>query len=372
MRLSQPQSRLRSLDVFRGVTIASMILVNTPGSREDTYAPLLHADWIGWTFADTIFPSFLWIVGVSLTLSSAARLERGENRTALFMHALQRSVLLFVIGVALSAFVFPVRVFPLFRFEHYLQLTGVLQKIAVCYLAATAVFLWSSWRGVLAWIVGLNVVYLALMYFYPVPGCEAGLVDGECNFAGYIDRILLDGHLWRVEGMQDPDGLGGILPAITSVLFGVLAGYMLRLDPRAAHRARWLLASGCVLVLTGLALSIWIPISKPLWTTSFAALMAGLTSAAMAFCIWVCDVRQWVRWLKPFEIFGMNAIAAYVISVVARPVARWHVFGNTLYDDLCLAIASPANASLIYAALHVLGVFVVVWWMYRRRWFLRF
>jgi len=371
MRLSQPQSRLRSLDVFRGVTIASMILVNTPGSHEDAYAPLLHADWTGWTFADTIFPSFLWIVGVSLTLSSAARLERGQTRGALFKHAVQRSALLFVIGVALSAFVFPVRAFPLFRFEHYLQFTGALEKIALCYLVATAVFLWTSWRGVVVWIVGLNLVYLGLMYLYPVPACDDGPWTVRCNFAGYIDRVLLDGYLWGNLEAQDPDGLGSVLPAITSVLFGVLAGYLLRLEPRAIHRARWMLASGCVLALTGLALSNWVPISKPLWTTSFAVLMAGLSSTSMAFWIWICDVRDWSRWLKPFEIFGTNAIAAYVISVAGMNVAKVHVFGKTLYDDLCLAIASPPNASLIYAVLHVLGVFVVVWWMYRRRWFLR-
>jgi predicted acyltransferase len=371
MRLSPPQARLRSLDVFRGATIASMILVNTPGSLEASYPQLRHADWFGWTFADTIFPAFLWIIGVSMALSTATRLDRGDSRFALLKHAVHRSVVLFAIGVFLTAFVFPVREFPLFRFEHYLQLSGVLQKIAICYLVATAIFLTTGWRGVVASIVALSLMYLGLAYFYPVPNCDAGVWTIRCNFAAYVDHALLNGHLWRVPGKQDPDALGSLLPATTSVLYGVLAGYLLCVESDPRRRMKWMLISGYVLVPVGLVLSSWIPISKPLWTPSYAVLMAGLASWAMAFFIWVVDIRS-VRWLKPLEIFGMNALAAYVVSVAGIHVAKLHVFGKSLYNDFCLAIADPANASLIYAAFHVLVVFVVVWWMYRHRWFLRF
>src|SRR5687768_14800812 len=156
MKLSPPQSRLRSLDAYRGITIAAMILVNDPGAVEDTYPALLHAPWTGWTFADTIFPAFLWIIGVSITLSTTARLARGQDRGTLLRHGLQRSALLFLIGIVLSDLTFPVQTFPYFRFEDYLPLTGVLQKIAVCYLAAMAIFLWTSWRGVITWIIGLS------------------------------------------------------------------------------------------------------------------------------------------------------------------------------------------------------------------------
>jgi len=371
MRLSPPQSRLRSLDVYRGITIAAMILVNDPGAVEDTYPALLHAPWTGWTFADTIFPAFLWIIGVSITLSTAARLARGDDRGTLLRHGLQRSALLFLIGIALSDLTFPVRTFPYFRFEDYLPLTGVLQKIAVCYLAATAIFLWTTWRGVIAWIIGLSAVYVALMSLFTVPNCNAGTWTVDCNFAGYIDRVLLEGHLWRNDAKQDPDGLGSLLPAITSVLFGVLAGYVLKADARPSGQVGWMLMMAGALMPLGLLLSLWIPISKPLWTPSFAIFMAGLSSACMAFWIWVADLRQWVRWLKPLEIFGMNAIAAYIVSIAGMNVAKIHFSGKTLYDDVCRAIASPENASLIYAALHVLGVFLVVWFMYRKRWFLR-
>ena len=209
------------------------------------------------------------------------------------------------------------------------------------------------------------------MFLFTVPNCDAGPWTVDCNFAGYIDRVLLDGHLWRNDAKQDPDGLGSLLPAITSVLFGVLAGYVLKADTRPSGQVRWMLMMAGALMPVGLLLSLWIPISKPLWTPSFAIFMAGLSSACMAFWIWVADLRQWVRWLKPLEIFGMNAIAAYIVSIAGRNVAKVHFFGKTLYDDVCRAIASPENASLIYAALHVLGVFLVVWFMYRKRWFLR-
>ena len=206
----------------------------------------------------------------------------------------------------------------------------MLQKIAVCYLAATAIFLWTSWRGVIAWIVGLNVVYVALMYLFTVPELQRGSLDASIATSPDISTVsLLNGHLWANDAQQDPDGLGSLLPAITSVLFGVLAGYVLKADTRPSGQVRWMLMMAGALMPVGLLLSLWIPISKPLWTPSFAIFMAGLSSACMAFWIWVADLRQWVRWLKPLEILGMNAIAAYIVSIAGRNVAKLHFFGKT-------------------------------------------
>ena len=347
-----------------------MILVNTPGSPAESYAFLRHAAWFGWTFADTIFPAFLWIIGVALTFSSAARLGRGESRISLFRGALQRSALLYVCGIVLND-IFTNRSFPFYHFAPYLQLTGALQKIAVCYLAATVIFLWGGWRGVIVGILVLNLVYLGLMYFLPVPGCSAGIWSVECNFAGYFDRLVLSGHMTRFETAQDPDGLGSLLPAVSSVLFGVVAGVLLRRAPDQRSRLRSLLTMGAGLVVAGLVLSIWIPISKPLWTSSFAVLMAGLASLCMAVCYWVVDMRQWTQPFRPLEILGMNAIAAYIVSMVGGSIPHVHVSGVNLYD-LFLKVASPANASLAYAVTWLLAVYAFAWFMYRRRWFLRF
>lgn len=349
-----------------------MILVNSPGSREDTYAPLLHAVWNGWTFADTIFPFFLWVVGVALTLSTAARVDRGEDRNSLLRHAVRRSLLLFCCGLFLEVFVFPARAFPYFAFVPNFQLTGVLQKIAVCYLVAFLIFLWTSWRGVLLGAVSLNLAYLGLMWYYPVPGCGAGVWTVECNFAGYLDNVLLKGHMWGAVGMQDPDGLGSILPAISTVLLGVLAGYVVRQQLTPQQRTVRLAGMGCGLIAVGSLLALWIPINKILWTTSYAVLMAGLASLCFAIWYWVVDVREWARWFKPLEIYGLNAVAAYMVSRLGANVPKVHFFGKSFYTDVCLAIASPVNASLIFAVANVAGVYAVVWWMYRRRWFLKF
>ena len=231
--LSPATPRLKSVDVFRGATIAAMILVNAQFSPEDSYRQLAHAAWHGWTFADVIFPSFLFIVGVSLTLSTASRVARGEDRARLFGHALRRSLLIFGCGVAIDYLRVPTSKFPFIGLQDHLQLTGVLQKIAVCYLVAFIIYHWTGLRGVIFGIIGLNLLYLGLLYFYPVPGCGPGSLDVNCNFPGYLDEIVLDGFRWS-NPTFDPDGLGAILPAITSVLFGVLGGQFLRGNTAAA------------------------------------------------------------------------------------------------------------------------------------------
>lgn len=368
------KGRLQSLDIFRGLTIAAMIVVNnSPGAREEAYSELRHAIWNGWTFADTIFPAFLWIVGVAMMLSTAARIERGMDRAALLGHAARRSVLLLGCGLLMNLVSFPTRRFPFVELADRLQWTGVLQKIAVCYLAAFVIVLLWSWRGAICGIVGLNAAYLGLMFYYPVPGCGAGGLTQECNFAGYLDRLLFEGRLW-VDGnihRQDPDGLGSILPAISTVLFGALIGAVLRNKlPHAGVVVR-VLGIGAALIGCGAALAAWvIPINKPLWSTSYAVLMAGLATVVFGLCFWAADMKGRGRWLKPFEIYGMNAIAAYIISVEFANIPKIHYSGVSLYG-VCLRLASAPNAALVYAVLYAAAVYVPVWWLHRRGWLLR-
>lgn len=368
--LSPPSPRLKSIDVFRGATIAAMILVNGQFSHQEGYRQLAHAAWNGWTFADTIFPCFLFIVGVSLTLSTASRMERGEDRTRLLWHALRRSLLLFVCGVLIDYLRVPAREFPFIGLQGHLQLSGALQKIAVCYLVAFHIYLWSGLRGVIVGIIGLNLLYIGLLYFYPVPGCGPGSLTVSCNFPGYLDEIVLDGFRWNSTAF-DPDGVGTILPAITSVLFGVLAGHLLASEPRQWQRILWLLGGGIVLIAGGALLSTWVPINKQLWTTSFAILMAGLAATGLACSIWLVDGRPWRRWFMPLEIFGLNAIAAYLISRLVANLPRVHVMGKSLYTDVLARVASPPNASLLFAILVLAAVYMAVWLMHRRRWYLK-
>jgi predicted acyltransferase len=363
---------LNSVDVFRGATIVSMILVNGQFSNEESYRQLAHAEWHGWTFADTIFPCFLFIVGVSLALSTSSRVaRRGADRPRLLGHALQRSLLIFGCGVLIDYLRVPSHGFPFVGFQDHLQLTGALQKIAVCYLVAFLIYLWAGQRGVIVAIVCLNLLYLGLLYFYPVPGCGPGSLTVSCNFPGYLDEIVLDGFRWNSTAF-DPDGVGAILPAITSVLFGVLAGQLLRSEQRRGQQLLWLLGGGIALIAAGELLSTWVPINKQLWTTSFAVFMAGMAAIGLAGSIWLVDGRPLRLWFRPLEIFGLNAIAAYLISRLVANVPRVHVMGKSLYTDVLARLASPPNASLLFAMVVLAAVFLVVWLMDRRGWYLKF
>jgi predicted acyltransferase len=370
---SAASPRLRSIDVFRGATIAAMILVNGQFSHEESYRQLAHAAWNGWTFADTIFPCFLFIVGVSLTLSTASRMARGESHSRLLGHAVRRSLLIFGCGMVIDYLRVPSREFPFIGLQAHLQLTGTLQKIAVCYLVAFLIYLWAGLRGVVIGIIGLNLLYLGLLYFYPVPGCGPGSLAVSCNFPGYLDEMVLDGFRWDSTAF-DPDGVGAILPATTSALFGVLAGRLLvQSEPRRRHQILQLLGAGLFLIAAGELLSIWVPINKQLWTSTFAVTMAGLAATGLACAIWLVDDRPPVRpWLRPLEIFGLNAIAAYLISRLVVNVPKVHVLGTSLYNDVLARIASPPNASLLFAMVVLAAVYLAVWLMDRRDWHLKF
>ena len=371
LKSSTPTERLRSLDVFRGGTIAGMVLVNAQWAPEDAFRHLRHAAWNGWTFADTVFPCFLFIVGVSLTLSTVARLAKGAERASLVAHAVRRAVLIYGCGLLIDALVFPHRRFPFFTFRDHLQLTGVLQKIAVCYLAAFLLFLWTGWRGVVVGIVGLNLAYLGLLFLYPVPGCGVGVVTEACNFPGYLDSIVLRGHTWA-SSAQDPDGLGALMPAITSVLLGVAAGPLLRAELRPHQRVAWLAGVGVALAAVGALLARVVPMNKVIWTPSYAFFMAGLAAIGLAVTYAAVDVKGWGRGLKPLEVLGLNAVAAYLGSRLLANVPRVHVRGWSFHDDLLLRLASPPMASLWFALLILLATYGMAWAMYRRRWFLKF
>jgi predicted acyltransferase len=363
LELPAGQRRLVSLDVFRGATIAAMILVNDPGNQA-AYWPLKHARWNGWTPTDLIFPFFLFIVGVSMVFSFESRLRRGDSRKALVFHALRRSVIIFAIGLLLNGL-------PHFDLATW-RIPGVLQRIAVAYLATALIVLYSQTRGRIARIAVLLLGYWMLMRFVPVPGYgvpthDVPLLHPYANLAAYIDRELMLGHLW--EGTRDPEGVLSTLPAIASVLCGVLTAEWLRSDRSPARRVGGMLAAGVTGVLAGEAWHTWFPINKNLWTSSYVLLSAGFALVCLAICYWATDVklyRGW--WTRPFIIFGSNAIAAYVISEVLGSTFGWkeRVFQHTFAQ-----VRPPGLASLLYS-LTVVGVcFLPVWWMYRKRIFLK-
>jgi predicted acyltransferase len=352
--------RLLSLDVFRGATIASMILVNNAGGPV-SYAPLEHADWHGWTFTDLIFPFFLWITGVAMTLSFARRVERGDDRAKLALHALKRAGLIFLIGLLLNGF-------PYYRLAT-IRIPGVLQRIAICYGISALLYLYLSRRGRIAATIGLLLAYLGLM------GLGGGW-EVHNNYAHYVDSVFLSGHMYSRTKTWDPEGIVSTLPAIATCLLGIFTGEMLRVKRSREETTAQMFSTGFLLTIAGCVLSLWIPINKSLWTSSYAVLMAGFALLAFAWCYWTIDVRGYQGGTKPFQIFGVNALAVYVLSgVIGRGVYLIKVGDVSLhtyvYRSFFEPLASPANASLLYALANVAICYAAAWLMYRRGWILR-
>jgi predicted acyltransferase len=362
----RPGERLLSLDVFRGATIAAMILVNNPGDWTNTYPALLHVDWHGWTFTDTIFPFFLWIVGVAMTFSFAKRVERGDDRGRLWLHTLKRAALIFLVGLFLNGF-------PTYNLAT-IRIPGVLQRIAICYLAGATIFLFTKIRGQVIAIVALLAGYWMLMTLVPVPGFGPGVLTPEGNLSTWVDQRLFPGHMWSVTKIWDPEGSVSTLPSIATLLFGALAGHLLRSQKSAAEKAAWLMCAGALVAGAGTFLDHWMPINKKIWTTSFCLLMAGLASLCLGVWFWLLDVvkiERLIRYTRPFAIYGMNAIAVYVMSgVLARILGRTGA-SRWLWIHVFTPAASPMNASLLYALANVLVLYLVAYVMYRRGWFVR-
>jgi predicted acyltransferase len=384
---SPARQRLESLDVFRGLTIAGMILVNNPGAA--AYWPLDHADelitshptgwypgksWVdanGWTPTDLIFPFFLFIVGASMVLSFAARRARGDSRKSLMKHAARRSALILLIGYA-------IRILPYVDFSH-MRYPGVLQRIAVVYLFASMITLCTATRGRILWIAGLLAGYYAVSRFVPVPGCDpAAWMTQHCSLAGFIDRKLMLGHLYRRD--FDPEGLLSTLPAIATTLLGTLAGQFLRSSANLRHKLRGLLIAGVAGVAAGYAWHLWFPISKPLWTSSYVLFTAGAACLLLALCWWLIEMRGWHAWSRPFLWLGSNAIVAYALSTFIGKL--WSIIklsdaGNSItlqawiYEHWFAPLAQEKNASLAFALCYVALWTLVAWGMYRKKIFIK-
>lgn len=377
-----------SLDVFRGVTIAAMILVNDPGSWGHIYPPLEHADWNGWTPTDLIFPFFLFIVGVSLTLSFAARIGRGLTRRALVIHVLRRSALIFAIGLFLNGF-------PDFDLGT-IRIMGVLQRIALCYLVAGLLYLatfrrestaegparvHANLRVTAAVAVALLAGYWALMTLVPVPGYGVGHLGKQDSVAAYVDRALMGGHLWAESVTWDPEGFLSTMPAIASLLIGILAGEWLRSDRRAGQKVLGLAGAGLVLLIAGQLWNPSFPINKNLWTSSFVLFTGGCALLALAACYWWVDVRKWRVGVAPSLVFGMNAILAYALAALVSEVStdfeflHFHGHETTLhgwiYDKFFVPHFIPVNASLAFGLFFTFVIFLLVWPFYRGKIFLK-
>jgi predicted acyltransferase len=383
--VSKPE-RLVSLDVFRGLTIALMILVNNAGSP--AYWPLQHAAWNGWTLTDMVFPSFLFIMGVAMTFSFAARAQRKEPRGKLVLHLFRRAAILFFLGLVVNGF-------PHYHLQTF-RILGVLQRIALCYLSAGLLYLWLAGKPVRTRVLTMASVafvliagYAALLKLFPVPGFGSNRMDPMGNLGAYLDRIILTTkHMYTggvappgYEGngiVYDPEGLLSTLPAIANVLIGLLAGEWLRSPAPGAKKALKLAAAGVALFLLGYLFHPWMPFNKRIWTSTFVLLTTGFSLMVFSFCYWVVDLRRWRGWIVPALVFGTNAILAYTMSELLAPsLDLIHVGTSNLtvhgwaLNHLFLSWLSPINASLGYAIGLVLLHLAIVAVFYRKRIFLR-
>ena len=391
-------ARLASLDAFRGLAIAGMILVNNPGSWAYVYPPLRHAVWHGATPTDLVFPFFLFAIGVAMPFSFAARKARGDSRARLWRHVLIRALILYGLGFFMTAV-------PRFDFAT-VRLVGVLARIAMVYLVAGTLVLFLSRRAVFALMLAFLAVYWALMTLVPVPGFGAGDLSAEGNLAAWLDRMILGPHMWSGgRGIYDPEGLLSTLPAVSSTLAGLFVGDFLRRGrgnggmgspgrdharmgqpgaaPPAAQAATSLrlILLGVLLIAAGHLWDLAFPINKPIWTSSYVVWTTGWALLTLGALHWLIDVRGWRVWARPLVIYGTNAITAFVASgLLAKTLILWRVpdgSGGTtsayalVYETGFASWAGPLNGSLAFAAATVLFWFAVAWAMYSRRIFIK-
>ena len=362
--------RLVSLDAFRGLTIAGMILVNNPGSWAHIYPPLAHAEWHGWTPTDLIFPYFLFIVGVAIPFSFRRRLGEGAMRRDLFGHVVRRALIIIGIGLAMRAV-------PDFDFGE-MRWPGVLQRIGLVYLIAAGLYLWVGSKGRALWACGLLFGYWAVMMLVPVPGYGAGDLSPEGNLAAYLDRLLMDGHLYRQ--MWDPEGLLSSVPAVATSLLGIFTGEWLLSDRGEGDITEGMFASGGTLVLLGLLWGVFFPINKNLWTSSYVVFTAGTGLLLFGAMYWAIDVKRWRGWWhKAMVVYGMNAIAVFVASgMLSKTMGRIRVGGDDgtslygwIYQNLFRSWAGDLNGSLAFAVTYVAFWLALMWLLYRRRIFIK-
>lgn len=422
------QKRLISLDVFRGMTIAGMVLVNNPGSWSAIYSPLKHADWHGWTPTDFVFPFFVFIMGIAIPIALGKRLETGLT-AEVYWKIFKRAALIFLLGLIQMGFPFfdvakttmplAIKIVSLlsivgiialfftdnFKFSKYLtiglfaflglfyffdqgfpsesfqrlRIMGVLQRLALCYLFASLIFLWTNWKQQAYIAVILLLLYWVLMLYG-----GNGDLSMEGNFSGVIDRLILgENHIYRpTSKFYDPEGILSTMPSISTCLIGVLCGHWIKSGRSDHEKVSGMFFWGVVLMSIGWIWNFWFPINKPIWTSSYVAFMGGLGLLYLAFCYWLIDIKGYRGWTKPFVIFGTNALALYFGSAIFARILTRIPAGTTpdgkmvnaqtwIYQTFFAPFAEPINASLAFAIFYILFWLFLMWLLYRKRIFIK-
>ncbi|WP_026897173.1 acyltransferase family protein [Daejeonella oryzae] len=375
--LQKSSPRLLSLDVFRGFTVAAMILVNNPGDWGHIYAPLKHAEWHGATPTDLIFPFFLFIVGVSISYALGTKKENSANHSDLILTAFKRALILFGLGLFLS--LFP-KIFtdPIDALKN-VRIPGVLQRIAIVFFVSAVIFIKTSGRTQLRILIGLLAGYWILMTLIPVPGVGYPNLEKETNLAAWLDRtILTEAHVWKSAKTWDPEGILSTLPAIGSGLFGVLIGsWLRRKDREDSVKVSWMFSVGVITVLLGLLWDLCFPINKSLWTSSYVLYCGGLATIGLAICYWLIDVQGYKKLTTPFVVYGVNAITVFflsgliprILNLIQVKMSDGREVGAKvwMYETFYTPYFTPVNASLAGAVTFILIWLLILWIMYSKK-----
>lgn len=362
-------NRLLSLDAFRGLTVAAMILVNNPGSWAHIYPPLEHAEWNGCTPTDLVFPFFLFIVGVAIAFAYGNKKENEAEHAQLIIRAFKRGLILFFLGFFLA-------LFPAFDFST-VRILGVLQRIGIVFFLCALLFIKTSTKTQLWVFAFILLLYWALMTFVPVPGVGAPNLAKETNLAAWVDRLIItEAHVWKSAKTWDPEGLLSTLPAIGTGILGMLAGtWIKRKDKNESEKTAWLFFAGFSLSILGQIWGLAFPINKSLWTSSYVLYAGGLAMLVFTSLYWIIDIQGHKKWTKPFVAYGVNAITVFFMSaIIVKIMSRIKLdlqgeevgLQTWLYKTLFTPWLSDLNASLAWALAFVLFWLLILWPMYKR------
>jgi predicted acyltransferase len=370
------KERSYTLDVFRGLTIACMIIVNTHMGKA-RYTVLEHAPWNGFTPTDLVFPSFAFIIGVSIIYSMSNRHKLGQSDAKQILHIFYRAAIIFMLGLLwhLNPLKNPIPQFASVR------IMGVLERLALCYFFTSIIAMYFGKRGQAVFFVFFLALYWILMKYVPVPGCGAGSLVRACNLDGYIDNIVLKGHLYAYNPGWDPEGILHTLPAISTCLLGALTAHWLRGEKTLPEKMAGVFVAGNIFIFAGLVLDRFFPINKNLWSPSYVLLAGGLSMSVYAVCLWFVDYKKYNKFALPLVFLGMNSLFAYLISDLLKgimsiiPVA--HEAGQKvmlidyIFNHFYQAVFSPKNASFLFSLSYSILWMGLTGLMYRKKWFVK-
>ena len=359
------KKRIESVDFLRGLTVALMILVNTPGTWSAVFPALLHAKWHGLTPTDLIFPFFLFIVGISIYFSY----KRSDNSKTTYNKIAIRSLKLFGLGLFLNLFLPYV---PFFNDFETLRFFGVLQRIGIVFFISALLYLNFNWKYLFVIALIILAVYWLFLGFVPLPNGTLPSFDRAANnWANYIDLTVLGKHMWQAD--YDPEGILSTLPAIVTCLYGILIGRLLDNLNGIKH----LILAAFALLVSGYIFNIWFPINKAIWSSSFVLVTSGWATLILAFIYYLKDIKE-LKFGNTFKYLGMNAITIYFLSsfisksMYLIKVGAEHNLHNFLYENIFAhSFFSAKLSSLLYGLTAVFFYVVLGYIMFKKKIFIK-